>query len=319
MAYLGDIRENRVGPNGEFWESDNRIEERHYYNGMFIDLCNLPAEEYTKTIFVTSGSTSTDDTSKTKNVMSVRETKGINSYGVEVHGYQAFATKPVASRMVIKMKVQDSFDGEEDIELVIEEGASESNIYLTMIDAQMKAPTIITSNYEPKEDDKYEYDTKLPEKEPDYPMAYSITMLKNDFDAISNDELATKLLESGKVSMKDEKTSEILVVDFTKNSVPVEGFSNMTVPEMDEVLFANAQDIIIVTDRVIKSIAEANTNIPETELWTKRESTINLEGVDFYIWYKREVDGQTAQSSVYDPVTNEMGGAQEAKYIIYYE
>ena len=75
MTYLGDIRENRFGPNGELWEEDNRIEGRHYWNGAFIDLCGLSAEDYAKTIFVTSGSGSSDTPSKQNNPITIQETE----------------------------------------------------------------------------------------------------------------------------------------------------------------------------------------------------------------------------------------------------
>ena len=71
MAYLGDIRENSIGPNGQLWEGDNRVEERYYYNGMYIDLCGLPVEDYCKTIFVTNGSGASEDVNKKTNSITV--------------------------------------------------------------------------------------------------------------------------------------------------------------------------------------------------------------------------------------------------------
>ena len=77
MSYLGDIRENSIGPNGELWEGDNRIEERHYWNGAFIDLCNLSAEDYAKTIFMTNGGGSSD--TPTTNSIQIQEASNILS------------------------------------------------------------------------------------------------------------------------------------------------------------------------------------------------------------------------------------------------
>lgn len=51
MAYLGDPRENRVGPNGELWEMDNRVEKRYYWNGQYMDLCGMEPEEAMKRVF----------------------------------------------------------------------------------------------------------------------------------------------------------------------------------------------------------------------------------------------------------------------------
>ena len=50
MAYLGDIRENSISPEGIIWENDNRKDARHYWNGALVDLCDLPGEDYAKTI-----------------------------------------------------------------------------------------------------------------------------------------------------------------------------------------------------------------------------------------------------------------------------
>lgn len=48
MAYLGDLREDRFGPNGEIWEMDNRVEKRYYWNGAYTDLCDMEPEEVMK-------------------------------------------------------------------------------------------------------------------------------------------------------------------------------------------------------------------------------------------------------------------------------
>ena len=324
MSYLGDIRENSFGPNGELWEGDNRIEERHYWNGAFIDLCNLSAEDYAKTIFVTSGSGSSDaPTTKPINTITIHMSQDMNNGGMLVYTYKASSNRPVVSDYEIKITVQDmSVDTEtitEDVTLTILNGESLSEIVLTNIIAGegMPEPKITNSNYK-MEDDDFKYTVIFPERTPDKPMAYSITLKKGEIDTISDSELEQKLLANGNISMKNENTSEVFEVDFSKNSIPVDGFSNMSIPEMDKVLIENSQDIILVTDKPIKTIAEANTNFPETEFWVKREKTITIDGVMYTVWFKRD-EGQTAQSSVYDPITNEKVSAASAKYIIYYE
>ena len=320
MAYLGDIRENRFGPNGELWEEDNRIEERHYWNGAFIDLCGLSAEDYAKTIFVTSGSGSSDTPSKQNNPITVQETEYVNENGEILYAYRAIAKQEVTSEVVIEMSVVDSFGASERIIIKIPMGSSESEIVPTSTFKQegFDSPNIEKSNYSPKEDEMFKYNTILPEKPVIKPVAYSITLKKGEIDFISDDELIIKILNSEQLPMMDNVTSETFIVDFSKNSVPVEGFSNMSIPEMDVVLIENSQDIILVTDKPIKTIAEAVSNIPETELWKKRENNITINGKSYAIWYKRD-EGQTTQSSVFDPETNEMVSADSAKYIIYYE
>lgn len=321
MSYLGDIRENSFGPNGELWEGDNRIEERHYWNGAFIDLCNLSAEDYAKTIFVTSGSGSPDTPvtpSKVQNPITIKESTVTDENGNTYYVYQALAKQPVNSEVTVNMTIQDEFGAEEEVILTIPSGSSSSESYRTGMMMMSRPPKVVNSDHNPKEDEKFEYDTVLPEEKPILPMAYSITLKKGEIDTISDSELEQKLLANGNISMKNENTSEVFEVDFSKNSVPVDGFSNMSIPEMDKVLIENSQDIILVTDKPIKTIAEANTNFPETELWVKREKTITIDGVVYTVWFKRD-EGQTAQSSVYDPITNEKVSAASAKYIIYYE
>lgn len=48
MSYLNDPREGRFGEDGQLWEMDNRVETRYYWNGQFLDLCNMTPEEYSK-------------------------------------------------------------------------------------------------------------------------------------------------------------------------------------------------------------------------------------------------------------------------------
>jgi hypothetical protein len=119
MAYLGDIRENSISPEGIIWENDNRKDARYYWNGAFVDLCDLPGEDYAKTIFVTSGSGSNEPStpSKTKNVITVQLLTYVNENNEEVWAYNAMAKQPVASDMLVELKVRDANGNEEKVEL----------------------------------------------------------------------------------------------------------------------------------------------------------------------------------------------------------
>lgn len=319
MAYLGDIRENSISPEGIIWENDNRKDARYYWNGAFIDLCDLPGEDYAKTIFVTSGSGSSDTPvtpGKVNNPITVQEIKYVNENGEEVYAYKAVSKQPVTSDVIVEMTIQDEFGVEENIVITVPNGSASSEIIPTKILMMMTPPKIVTSDHNPKEDDKFEYEAFLPEETPDYPMAYSITLLSGVIDSISDDILINKLRENGMIEMKDSVTSKEFLVKFTP--IAVDGLSSMSVKDQKQALKDNAQDIIIVTDKPIKTIAEAVTNFPETELWNKRQGNVVIDGVSFDIWYKRD-ENQTSQSLIYDPETGYKNGTETAKYIIYYE
>lgn len=318
MAYLGDIRENSISPEGIIWESDNRKDARYYWNGAFIDLCDLPGEDYAKTIFVTSGSSSEPSTpSKVSNPITVQQVTYTNENGEEVYAYKAVSKQPVTSDVVVEMTVKDEFGAEETVVITVPAGSASSNVTPTRIPMMMsRPPQVITSDYNPKEDDKFEYETVLPEEKPALPMAYSITMLSGNIDTISDDELVAKLLASGQIAMKDNTASMNFMVEFTP--IAVEGMSKMNAKELSEALIFNAQDIIIVTDKDIKGIEQADvTGINEISLWVKKDSTLLVEGRPFYVWYKRD-EGQTSQSKIYDPETNQTAGTDNREYIIYY-
>ena len=317
MAYLGDIRENSISPEGIIWENDNRKDARYYWNGAFIDLCDLPGEDYAKTIFVTSGSGSSDTPvtpSKVQNPITVQESTYTDENGNTYYVYKAVSKQPVTSNVTIEMTIQDEFGYEEEVVLTIPSGSSASEPHRTGMMMMSRPPKIVTSDHNPKEDDKFEYDTVLPEEPIILPMAYSITMLSGKIDTISDEELIEKLKANGTIKIKDTTTSEEFLVEFTP--IAVEGYSNMTVPERKAVLKANVQDIIIVTDKPIKNIMAAG--VPELETWAKRQGNVVIDNVVFDVWYKRD-EGQTAQSRVYDPATGEISPDNSVKYIIYYE
>lgn len=319
MAYLGDIRENSIGPNGEIWESDNRVEERYYYNGMFIDLCGLSPEDYSKTIFVTNGSGSSDsDVTIKTNSIKVELVSFINEEGVSVYAYQAIAKQPVSSEITIQLVVEN--EGEREVvNIVIPKDTSVSNIGTTKITTESGvSPIVITSDYNPKKDEKFEYNTVLPESKPAYPMAYRITLPQHDIDNISDEELSNLIKASGNISMKDSTTSEEFMVEF--DTISVEGLESMSMSEIQRIQIEKSQDIVFVTDTNIKSIEEGGLGFNEIEKWMKRESTIKIDNVIFTVWYKRVDDN--SQTKICDSNNSSFvigGGKDDRKYIIYYE
>lgn len=318
MAYLGDIRENSISPEGIIWENDNRKEERHYWNGALIDLCNLPGEDYAKTIFNTNG-TSSDTNKKTSNMITVQQISYVNESGEEVYAYKAISKQPVTSNVMVIMTVQNEKGETETVEIFISVGESLSEVVQTNVPVTMAPPQVVTSNYSPKEDDVFKYETTIPENEieSEYPVAYELTMLKGSIDVISSDELVKLLNDNCRISMKDEKTSEKFEVKFTP--IAVEGLSNMSVVEMSNALINNSQDIILVTDKNIVSIAQGDLpDVNEISIWTKKDAKVSFNGKYFHVWYKRD-EGQTSQSNIYDPKTNDKVGVDSKEYIILYE
>ena len=328
MSYLGDIRENSFGPNGELWEGDNRIEERHYWNGAFIDLCNLSAEDYAKTIFVTSGSGNSDaPTVKPINTITIHMSQDMNNDGMLVYTYKASSNRPVVSDYEIKFTVQDmSVDTEtitEDITLTILNGESLSEIVLTNIIAgeSMPEPKITNSNYK-MEDDDFKYTVIFPERTPDKPMAYHITLNAGEIDNITEEELRRKLLASGELDMKDESESEVFEVQFTP--VEVEGCSNiLTVEELDNLRMQYVQDTVIVTNKEINGIEQVGAPFNEIDLWIRKDTNITINGVYFTIWYKKgdkPTDAYLVDPLNIDPETGKPVEIlpDKVEYIIYY-
>ena len=322
MSYLGDIRENSIGPNGELWEGDNRIEERHYWNGAFIDLCNLSAEDYAKTIFMTNGGGSSDTpTTKPTNTITIHRSQDVNNDGMLVYTYKASSNRPVVSDYEIKLTVQDrSVNTEtitEDITLTILNGESLSEIVFTNIIAGegMLEPEITKSNYK-MEDDDFKYTIIFPEVTPVKPMAYHITLKAGELDDITEDELRNRLIASGELDMKNEEESEVFEVQYTP--VEVEGCSSIaTVEDLDNLRMQHVQDVVIVTDKEIISIEQAGVPINEIDLWNQKDTNIIINGIHFTIWYKK--GDKPTDAYLVDPINGIEILPEKVEYIIYYK
>ena len=95
MAYLGDLREGRFGPNGEVWEMDNRVEKRYYWNGAYTDLCDMEPEEAMK--HVVNVKVVDDDFIKSTNKINISvSTESDGKYVIK-----ATASKAVASDVTV--------------------------------------------------------------------------------------------------------------------------------------------------------------------------------------------------------------------------
>ena len=313
MAYLGDIRENSIGPNGEIWESDNRVEERYYYNGMFIDLCGLSPEDYAKTIFVTNGSSNND----TPNVKTKQVTLNIVNGDVVVT-FAGAATSDMYVGITYNggkehtLKIEKDTMGGSGLSFGIEEtveSINEFGIGLSESDALNDKKTF--------EDDEFKYQINY-NAPIVYPVAYQLVLMKGEIDNLSNEELVSHIEKIEKLPMNGEKESEVFVADV--KPIPVEGLGNMNAEELTEVLLANAQELLIVTDKEIKDIVAASTNDSVIDGWFKKENDLIINEIPYHIWVKRPTS--TELSAIYDPTDTEMKIEIEKDsitYIIYYK
>lgn len=304
MSYLGDIRENSIGPNGELWEGDNRIEKRHYWNGAYIDLCNLPGEEYSKTIFVTNGSGSgSGSDSNTGDTTPTIQTKAMSLEIVNGDAVVMFAGTAASD-----MYVAISYNGVEQYTLKIEKGTSGASgiqfglggvtsiekygIGGSEIDALAGKKTYQDEEF------KYQITFNAPVV---FPVAYQIAAMKGHIDTMTDEEVLESISVIDSITMESESTSETFVADI--KPIAIEGLAEMSPAEITEVLLNNAQDIIIITDREVVDILAASTNDSVIEGWNKRGHDAIIDGVAYHVWYKTAND--TELSAVYDPAVPE--------------
>lgn len=292
MSYLGDIRENSIGPNGEIWEADNRIETRHYWNGAYIDLCDLPAEDYAKTIFVTNGSGSDGDVP----VLTVK------TMTLEIEGGDVVITYSGAltSNMYVAISYNEgqTFSKMLTIGTVGSSGVNMGLSDVTSIEGYGIGVTETDAYNEKKtfQDDEYKYQI-IYEKPMTMPVAYQLSLMKGEIDILSDEELIAHMEKVEELGMKDETETEAFVAVIEPQAV--EGLAEMSATEMTAALIAASQDIIIITDKEVVDIIAVSTNDSVIESWNKRTDDLVIDGVTYHIWYKRAQN--TELSAVYDP------------------
>lgn len=300
MSYLGDIRENSIGPNGELWEADNRIEERHYWNGAYIDLCNLPGEEYAKTIFMTNGSgpgTGGDDPTPTIPVKSIT---------LEI--IEGDVVMMFAGTLSSDLYVSISYNGDEKYTMKIEKGTSgASGIAFGLGDVKTVEKYGIGATEEDAlnsnktyQDEEYKYQISFTEPVV-IPVAYQVSMIQGHVDDMNDAILIELIRSSEKLEMADHTKTQSFVAKI--EPVAVDGLAEMNAVELTQALIDNAQDIVIATNSDIVDILAASTLDSVIEGWTKRKSDVIVDGIVYHVWYKRAND--TELSAVYDPAVPE--------------
>ena len=249
MAYLGDIRENSIGPNGEIWEGDNRVEERYYYNGMYIDLCGLPVEDYCKTIFVTNGSGSSDNDNPTIKVkqLTLEIVDGdvvITFAGAATSDMYVGINYNNGKEHILKIE-KDTMGGSGIRFGIMEvvETINEFGIGLTEADAINENKTF--------QDEDFKYQINYNESIV-YPVAYQLVLMKGEIDNLTNEDIISHIEKIEKLPMSGEKESEVFTADV--KPIPVEGLGSMSATELTDILLEKSQDLIIITDNEIKYI-----------------------------------------------------------------
>ena len=313
MAYLGDIRENSIGPNGQLWEGDNRIEERYYWNGAYIDLCDLPGEDYAKTIFVTNGSGSSDNPTIKVKQLTLEIVDGdivITFAGATTSDMYVGVMYNNGKEHTLKIE-KNTMGGSglhfgimETVEVINEFG-----IGLTEADALNDKKTF--------QDEEFKYQINYNEPIV-YPVAYQLVLEKGQIDDLTNEEILSHIEKIEKLPMSGEKESEVFTADI--KPMPVEGLGSMNATELTDILLEKSQDLIIITDKEIKDIVAASTNDSVIDGWFKKENDLLINKVPYHIWIKRAKS--TELSAIYDPSDPEMVIEVEKDsitYIIYYK
>lgn len=201
MAYLGDPREGRIGPNGELWEMDNRVEKRYYWNGAYLDLCNMDPKEATNRVVnvrVVDGDISVKTTNKI--------TLSLDTVSGNIYQLKAVSEKPVESDIVIicDYTTTDS-DGKTitgKTTIRMEKGATEGTVEITGV-GTVKTITVDTKVGSSEEnateksysDDKYKYTVSdLNDNTQNLiSLYYGIYPYKNDLNRITVADLQNKL------------------------------------------------------------------------------------------------------------------------------
>lgn len=199
MAYLGDPRENRVGPNGELWEMDNRVEKRYYWNGQYMDLCGMEPEEAMKRVF--NVKVVGEDFDKSTNKVTV--SMGTNASGKNTIKVSSTSTVTSDITVVADYTIVDG-DGKTvtgKVAITIPKGSSEGSAVIDGVDSikSVKIDTKIgssesTATGKTFSDNNYNYTVSdyVKEETEMIQLYWGIYPYKNDLTKISVNDLDGK-------------------------------------------------------------------------------------------------------------------------------
>lgn len=267
MAYLGDPREGRIGPNGELWEMDNRVEKRYYWNGAYLDLCNMDPKDATNRVVnvrVVDGDISVKATNK---ITLSSETVSGNIYQLK-----AISEKPVDSDIVIvcDYTATDSdgktITGKATIKMA--KGTTEGTTEITGV-GTVKTITVDTKVGSSEDsatgksysDDKYKYTVSDLNKEEttSIPMYWGIYPYSKDI----NDVTINVLNGYAEESLYDEYPIEFVIPKVEKDF-----------DSFDEAIAASYKLVIAIPEEYTSKIRiEDSTKVDNTMYFTKMNFT----------------------------------------------
>lgn len=288
MAYLGDLREGRFGPNGEIWEMDNRVEKRYYWNGAYTDLCDMEPEEaikrvvnvkvvdgdFTKSTNKINISVSTD--SGGKYVLKAASSKAVASDVTVVADYTVVDDNgnTISGKVVIKIPT-----GQKEASAVIENVASmksmKANVTVGSSEsgATGKTYTDDTYNYTVSDFSKTEATT--------IPLYWGIYPYRSNMDDLVINKLENK---ADKESYKDFPTVFRLPgIDKDLNSA-------------EEVKDASYRLIYAIPEEYSEKmkIVDGVVNADAGDSFVKDNRALTVDGKTFALLVREEIDGQLA-------------------------
>lgn len=288
MAYLGDLREGRFGPNGEIWEMDNRVEKRYYWNGAYTDLCDMEPEEamkrvvnvkvvdddFTKSTNKINISVSTD--SGGKYVLKAASSKAVASDVTVVADYTVVDDNgnTISGKVVIKIPT-----GQKEASAVIENVASmksmKANVTVGSSEsgATGKTYTDDTYNYTVSDFSKTEATT--------IPLYWGIYPYRSNMDDLVINKLENK---ADKESYKDFPTVFRLPgIDKDLNSA-------------EEVKDASYRLIYAIPEEYSEKmkIVDDVVNADAGDSFVKDNRALIVDGKTFALLVREEIDGQLA-------------------------
>lgn len=288
MAYLGDLREGRFGPNGEIWEMDNRVEKRYYWNGAYTDLCDMEPEEamkrvvnvkvvddgFTKSTNKINISVSTD--SGGKYVLKAASSKAVASDVTVVADYTVVDDNgnTISGKVVIKIPT-----GQKEASAVIENVASmksmKANVTVGSSEsgATGKTYTDDTYNYTVSDFSKTEATT--------IPLYWGIYPYRSNMDDLVINKLENK---ADKESYKDFPTVFRLPgIDKDLNSA-------------EEVKDASYRLIYAIPEEYSEKmkIVDDVVNADAGDSFVKDNRALTVDGKTFALLVREEIDGQLA-------------------------
>lgn len=296
MSYLGDPREGRIGPNGELWEMDNRVEKRYYWNGAYLDLCNLDPEVATKR--VVNVKVVDDDFTKSTNKINISViTDSDGKYVIKATASKAVASDiTVVADYIVVDEGGSTVSGKNVIMILVgqKEGSAVMDNVVSM--KSMKAEvTVGTSESgatgKTYTDDTYNYTVSDFSKTEatTIPLYWGIYPYRSNMDDLTINDLENK---ADKESYKDFPTVfKIPGIDKDLNSA-------------EEVKDASYRLIYAIPERYSEKmkIVDDVVNADAGDSFAKNNRTLIVEGKTFALLVREEIEGQLAslKNEVYE-------------------